>query len=256
MSQQPAVSGLPDPNLQSVCPLPLLLDIPTGSQRALVFAAHADDETLGCGGTMARLVDAGWRVHVVVVSDGAGGDPLAYTQGEVVAVRRAECRAALTCLGVPAVEFLDAPDGRLPLDTALLERLGDCWRNTNPDWVLAPCPLDYHRDHVHLGLLLLRLWQQQGHDTRLFCYEVWLPLPANWLVDIAPVMARKIRAINAYRLPLRYYPYDRMTLALNRFRGLQLGANGPEDAEALLEITPTTLASWSAVFINARTLLD
>lgn len=241
--------------LQSECPLPVLLDIPPGPHRALVFAAHPDDETLGCGGTLARLVEAGWWVQVVVVSDGAAGDPLAHAQGNVVAVRRAECQAALVCLGVQAVAFLDVPDGHLPLDTALLDQLKHWWRNTRPDWVFAHCPLDYHRDHVHLGILLLRLWQQQNHEARFFCYEVWLPLPTNRLVDISSVMTRKAQAIAAYQLPLRYFPYDHIALTLNRFRGLQLGFEGPQSAEALLELTPATLVSWRDTFLNARALL-
>ena len=42
----------------------------------LVVAAHADDEVLGCGGSLARHVAEGDRVHVVYLADGvtARGD--------------------------------------------------------------------------------------------------------------------------------------------------------------------------------------
>lgn len=40
----------------------------TSGQQVLVVAAHPDDETLGCGGTIARLVAHGVRVHVLAVT--------------------------------------------------------------------------------------------------------------------------------------------------------------------------------------------
>ena len=36
----------------------------------IVFAAHPDDEVLGCGGTMARHVSNGDEVHVVLFGKG------------------------------------------------------------------------------------------------------------------------------------------------------------------------------------------
>ena len=38
--------------------------------NALVLVAHADDETLGAGGTIRKLVMRGWKVEVVILSDG------------------------------------------------------------------------------------------------------------------------------------------------------------------------------------------
>ena len=38
--------------------------------KILVIAAHPDDEILGCGGTIARLVSQGERVSVVILGEG------------------------------------------------------------------------------------------------------------------------------------------------------------------------------------------
>ncbi len=43
--------------------------------RVLIIAPHADDEVLGCGGTIARYVDNGDDVHVLVTTM---GDPQMY----------------------------------------------------------------------------------------------------------------------------------------------------------------------------------
>ena len=50
-------------------------------KKVLVIAAHPDDEVLGCGGTMAKLVADGCEVNVLIVTDGsssqyAGSDNL------------------------------------------------------------------------------------------------------------------------------------------------------------------------------------
>ena len=40
------------------------------NKKILVIAAHADDEVLGCGGTIARHSDMGDEVHIVILADG------------------------------------------------------------------------------------------------------------------------------------------------------------------------------------------
>lgn len=42
-----------------------------GRQRVLVISPHADDETYGCAGTIARIKDLGGQVHVSLVSVGS-----------------------------------------------------------------------------------------------------------------------------------------------------------------------------------------
>jgi LmbE family N-acetylglucosaminyl deacetylase len=84
--------------------------------------AHPDDEAMLTGGTIVRAVRAGWRVVLIVATEGvpsreAGGSDLD-------AHRRAETLAAARVLGVERVEFLgygdsggDAPSGADPRDT-------------------------------------------------------------------------------------------------------------------------------------------
>ena len=38
----------------------------------LVLAAHPDDEVLGCGGTIAKYIHDGCKVHVAFLADGVG----------------------------------------------------------------------------------------------------------------------------------------------------------------------------------------
>ena len=40
------------------------------SKVIAVIAAHADDEVLGCGGTISKFIDEGHSVHILLMADG------------------------------------------------------------------------------------------------------------------------------------------------------------------------------------------
>lgn len=204
----------------STCPMPQALPLLRGG-RVLVVAPHADDETLGCAGTMALLRQAGCALRVLVVTDGAAGDPLHYVD-DVVAVREAECRAAIAHLGVDDVRFLGEPDGACRVHRGLRHALAQAIADFDPDWLFAPAPLDYHRDHVTVSLAVAEAWARCHSRSRLFYYEIWAPLPVTHVVDIGAVVTLKRAAIAEYRLPLRYGNYREAVDGLNAYRGLFL----------------------------------
>lgn len=114
------------------------LDIGQG-ERLLVVAPHPDDETLGAGGLMQRVLEHGGRVQVVLMTAGDGyreavaanthesnPDPSQFVAyGER---RLSEARAALHVLGNGRVrvDVIGFPDGGLGA------MLGDHW------WRIAP----------------------------------------------------------------------------------------------------------------------
>src|SRR5262245_23863247 len=75
--------------------LPELLEKPEGT-RVLVVAPHADDEALGCGGTLAKHHIAGDRITVVFMTDGGKGEEMAggVTGQALVELREQEAQAA------------------------------------------------------------------------------------------------------------------------------------------------------------------
>ncbi len=77
--------------------------------------AHPDDEAIFTGGTIARAVADGWRVVLVVATDGERGAPTAVADGGTVgAHRRRETVEAARVLGIHRVEFLGLGDSGLP----------------------------------------------------------------------------------------------------------------------------------------------
>ena len=80
----------------------------------LILATHPDDETLGCGGLIARRVHEGRRVVVVVLTDGRAllrrfGIAANPSETEVSAMRKEETRRSVEILGARAadIRFLD-----------------------------------------------------------------------------------------------------------------------------------------------------
>jgi LmbE family N-acetylglucosaminyl deacetylase len=124
--------------------------------RVLVIATHPDDETLGCGGTIARLVDAGLEVAVLAVTVG----PLNHGTSDP-ARRGAEFTDACTALGVAAGRMGWSDDtgdldisrsGRRLVD--LLEHDTDVsLARFQPAALLIPAAGAFHQDHdaVHLA---------------------------------------------------------------------------------------------------------
>src|SRR5262245_61469328 len=87
----------------------MMVDSLDGFQRTLVVAPHPDDETLGAGGTIARLSAAGKDVLVAVVTTGIAP---AYSD-EYNARVQSEARRAHEVLGVRKTLWLNQPAARL-----------------------------------------------------------------------------------------------------------------------------------------------
>ena len=85
-------------------------------RTVLAIFAHPDDESLACGGTLARLSDAGVRVVLLCASRGKRGsvsEPTLVPDGDLERVRAEELHRAAKVLGIDEVVILDHPDGDL-----------------------------------------------------------------------------------------------------------------------------------------------
>lgn len=86
------------------------------TRTIVFFHAHPDDEALISAGTIARAVDAGHRVVLVLATDGGAGtfDPSLLAPGETLADRRRrEARLSADALGVHRLRFLGYSDSGL-----------------------------------------------------------------------------------------------------------------------------------------------
>lgn len=152
------------------------------SGRLLVLAPHPDDETLGCGATIARTLLRGGDVLVVVATDGRS--PLAHVDPDVMAAtRRGELACATEALGLlpEQVLTLGFPDRELTQQQGpLIASLTALVRSWQPSIVLVTARRDPHPDHAALGKAARHV--MAGQAGALFEYMVWGWMqPTRWL---------------------------------------------------------------------------
>ncbi|MFK4873904.1 PIG-L deacetylase family protein [Novosphingobium sp. ZW T3_23] len=199
----------------------------------LVVAPHPDDEILGCGGTMARMAQAGMDVQVVVVTSGR---PPAFSE-EGVARVQAEMRRAHAHIGVSQVHMLDFPAASLDIVPAaeLNAELGRVVRAVRPDTLLVPFLGDIHQDHqlAFLAAMVAARPRDRTVPTRVLAYETlsetnWYAAPLtppfvpNVHIDIAGTLQRKLEAFAMFESQVRDFPDERSLItieALARLRG-------------------------------------
>ena len=136
-------------------------------QRALVLAPHTDDGELGCGGTTARLVEAGCDVRYVAFSIATRSLPPGFPPDTLAR----EVREATAELGIPeenlTVHDFDVrtfPERR----QEILELLVELWEEWRPDVVFQPSTHDVHQDHQTVAQEGLRAFKR----TTVLGYEI------------------------------------------------------------------------------------
>lgn len=193
------------------------LDDVIGSGTALILAPHPDDESLGCGGLIARCVAAGRAPLVAVLTDGTGSHPgsRAYPPDRLRDLRMGELRQAVALLGLAPdrIVELNERDTAAPHDgpafDAVVGKLSKLVRGEPAcGAILAPWRLDPHCDHEAASLLAAAVAGAIG--IRHVAYPVWgwtippetelIGSPGTGLrLDIAAVLPAKRRAIQAHR---------------------------------------------------------
>ncbi|UFU06789.1 PIG-L deacetylase family protein [Ruania halotolerans] len=161
-------------------------------RRILAIGAHPDDLELACGGALAKFVDAGHDVHVLVMSQGSvGGD-----EGE----RILEARRGATFLGAQSVVVHDFPDTMLQEVTqGLVMAMEAAIEEIAPDVILTHSAHDQHQDHAAVHAATLRAARQ--HST-ILCYEspsVTRDFNPSVFIDIADYVDIKVQAVRMHR---------------------------------------------------------
>ncbi len=186
----------------------------------LAFGAHPDDIELGCGGTLAKLADAGRAVVFVDLTRGELG-----TRGSSE-VRREEAREAARILGANARENLELPDGHLVATEDAKHKVAEVIRCFRPRLVFVPYYHDRHPDHVHASEIVYEGMFVAGlpryvaggasyRPRRVIYYMGWQEFRPSFIVDISEQFDRKMEAICAYASQFTLadpaYPETRLT---------------------------------------------
>lgn len=223
--------------------------------KILVVAPHADDETLGAGGLIHRLVKAGSDVTVAVMT-GRGGGSHPLFEDEVFTRVRSEFDQAMGVLNVSRTVFADLPTTLLSeTPVHLVNRAArDLVTDHKPDLVLLPFEHDLHRDHGIINYAFLVALRPHLADLRrphlVASYEVpsethlqapYLRAgfePQLWL-DISDSLSAKLEALACFGSQIGPAPGLRSLQtveALARWRGAQIGTQAAEAFVVLRQV--------------------
>lgn len=151
------------------------------SKRIIVFAPHPDDETLGCGGTIAKKRSEGHEVIIVFLTDGRHAfsevlgvysDP---TPEELKEIRREEVKKATKILGVPEKNliFLDFEDSVLErFREEAEEKIIRLLKENSPSEIYFPYRKDAHPDHIAANRLVINAVKKLGLNSRRYQYSI------------------------------------------------------------------------------------
>lgn len=230
------------------------------AQSVLVVAPHPDDETLGCGGLLARLTADGAVARVLYLSDG-GGDLEGDQRKTHAGRRRQEAEAAGQVLGVAGADFLDLTDGRLVDHRGAIARgLHRALLSLRPDLLLVPSPVEASHDHraafagVHHLLTTVRPGDELSplaDELRILTYEINHPQRPDLLIGVDAQIPRIEAAMACHSSQQAEHDYLAARLGLLRFRSLTL----PPDvrhAEAYRQLTVNDFVTRSLAGLIAH----
>ncbi len=209
------------------------MKIPFPHNKVLILAPHTDDAELGCGGTIARLIEEGKEVHVAAFS----GAALSLPPGSKPNRLFEEYASSMKCLNIPPsqVHFFDYPvrifnDHR----QAILDNLITLRKTIEPDLVFIPSEHDLHQDHQILFNEGLRAFK----EASIWGYELpWntITFSSQAIVKLdRPHIEKKWEALQFYtsqlELKRQYFSWS-FVESLAKVRGAKIKSEFAEAFE-------------------------
>lgn len=218
--------------------------------KYLIVVAHPDDEILGAGATIHKLINEGNNVAVsIMVSKASARKDLSITLSDDEA-------KAMSIIGVNKVYHADFPN--IKMNTVphleIVQFIESCIEDWKAEAIITHHPSDVNIDHQETSkaaIAACRLFQRTAAvpPLRLFAY-MEVPSSTEWSLNVAENrfqpnlffevgkigMNKKIEALNAYKGVMKPYPHPRSVEALTGLaasRGAQAGCDYAEAFECV-----------------------
>lgn len=192
----------------------------------LVVAAHPDDETLGCGGTIAKLSAENKDVHILILGEGITSrqDIDRVSAENKLSALRENSRKAAMILGAKSIEFQNFPDNMfdsVPL-LDIIKTIEVYIKRHAPHTIFTHHGGDLNIDHslTFRATLTAARPLQDCPVKHIYSFETlsatdWAlgktgpVFEPNLFVDIEQFINFKIRAMQAYVGEIREFPHPR-----------------------------------------------
>lgn len=214
----------------------------------LVVVAHPDDEVLGAGATIHKLIEEGNNVAVaIMVSQAAARKDLSSTLIN-------DEMNAFSIMGVEKKYEADFPNIKMNIvpHLELVKFIESCIEDWQAEAIITHHPSDTNNDHVMTAYAVQaasRLFQRkEGVPALKELLYMEVPSSTEWSFDTSANrftpnffmeigkegIELKIKALSAYKGVMRPYPHPRSNEALEglaAYRGVQAGCNYAEAFE-------------------------
>lgn len=212
MSERIGLQALLMPEKKITYTLPVIKE-----DNVLVISPHPDDETLGCGGTIIKLLSSSINVMVMLLTDGNGGGRIK----DISRIRKEEFMSARSVLGYSTFDICDYPDGQLLLyQEELGKSISKIIFEQAPKLVLTPYLLDYPIDHQVANIALAQALKS-SNETNIIVgmYEIWTPITSpNCYLNITEEYLQMRKAMECYKSQEEYYGIIEKADVLRKFR--------------------------------------
>jgi len=213
-------------------------------KKALVIAAHPDDEILGCGGTIAKLVSMGSEVKVLFMSDGVSSR--FKNKKNSIKTRKIAAKKSSKFLGCLNPIFYNFPDNKMdsiPL-LKIVKKIEKIINIFKPDTIFTHYNLDLNIDHqiTSKATIVATRPQISSPVKNVFFFEIlssteWsintLPkLNPNFIVNIENFINKKKKCLSSYSEEIRPSPHSRSLKCIDAFDKLRGETNGFAYAES------------------------
>jgi LmbE family N-acetylglucosaminyl deacetylase len=214
-----------------------------------VIAAHPDDEILGCGATIAKHIQQGDIVHVLIMAEGATSRTLTRDRGlhqeELSHLAQAAAKAA-SMLGVASHELLTFPDNRMDSVDRLdvVKAIESFITRHSIAQLYTHHASDVNIDHqiIHDAVITACRPLPGACVDTILCFEIpssteWQTPDSkscfvpNWFEDVSATLMLKLEALKCYEQEMRAWPHPRSYQAveiLAKWRGVIVGVDAAE----------------------------
>lgn len=216
----------------------------------LVVVAHPDDEVLGAGATINKLIKEGHNVAIATMANHAAA------RANISATLSSDQKEAFKIMGVSKLYSADFPN--IKMNTVphldLVQFVEKCIEDFKADAIITHHPSDTNNDHVMTSYAVQaasRLFQRKN-DVPALKELLYMEVPSstewsfdsssnrfapNYFVEIGKEgVELKLRALKAYKGVMRPYPHPRSDEAIEglaAYRGVQAGCNYAEAFECV-----------------------
>ncbi len=207
--------------------------------KILAIGAHLDDIEIAAGGTLAKAVENGHEVRVLIMSKSGytNKDGQVQRADETAVV---EGTKALNTLGITDITILDFPTKDIPFRSDVVNEIDLMMSSYNPDVIFTHHPFDTHQ--AHEGVAKATIAAARRKNTVYF-YEPIQPSGRSYVafkpilyVDIEQTIQKKIDSLKCHTSEYNKFGGEDWIEGVKcrcGFRGYEIGKKYAEAFEIL-----------------------